>query len=245
MTDSANSQNKTEWQRRAPAAAVHVFTASGIVCALFATQATLAAAYEMAFFWLGVALFIDGIDGTFARRFRVWETLPRFSGEQLDHVIDYVTYVFVPTLMLLQAGYIQGPSGLVLASLICLSSLYHFSDTQSKADDNCFVGFPAIWNIVALYIFAMPMPPWMVTGLILSCVALTFVPLKWVHPMRVARLWPVTAIAVVAWAIAASLAIYSGFPATGWVQVTMIAVAIYGVALSVVWGRAKPDTDWT
>jgi phosphatidylcholine synthase len=245
MADREHSQVPKAWQQRAPAAAVHVFTACGIVCALLATQATLAAAYEMAFFWLGVALFIDGIDGTFARRFRVWETLPRFSGEQLDHVVDYVTYVFVPALMLLQASYIQGPSGLVLASLICLSSLYHFSDTQSKADDNCFVGFPAIWNIVALYIFALPMPSWMVTGLILACVALTFVPLKWVHPMRVKRLWPVTAIAVLAWTIAASVAIHRGFPATGWVQVTMIAVAIYGVALSLAWGRAKPDTDWT
>jgi phosphatidylcholine synthase len=243
MSDRSDRTSATDWRHILPAAAVHVFTACGIVCALLATQATLAAAYEMAFFWLGVAFFIDGIDGTFARRFQVWDRLPRFSGEQLDHVVDYVTYVFVPALMLLQAGYIQGPSGLVLASLICLSSLYHFSDTQSKADDNCFVGFPAVWNIVALYIFAVPMPSWAVTLLILTCVGLTFVPLKWVHPMRVQRLWPVTALAVIVWALAASISIYRGFPATGWSQTVMIAVAIYGVALSLAWGRALPETD--
>lgn len=229
------------WRRTAPAAAVHIFTACGIVCALLATQATLAAAYEMAFFWLGVALFIDGIDGTFARRVRVWERLPRFSGEQLDHVVDYVTYVFVPALMLLQAGFVQGPSGLVLASLICLSSLYHFSDTDSKTDDNCFVGFPAVWNIVALYIFAVPMPAWMVTCLILACVILTFVPLKWVHPVRVKRLWPVTAIATAAWSIAAAMSLAAGFPATGWAKAVMLLAAAYAVALSLAWGRASSN----
>jgi phosphatidylcholine synthase len=228
----------------APAAAVHIFTACGIVCALLATQAALAASYEMAFFWLGVALFIDGIDGTFARRARVTERLPRFSGEQLDHVVDYVTYVFVPTLMLLQAGYIQGPSGLALASLICLSSLYHFSDTESKSHDNCFVGFPAIWNIVALYIFAIPMASWLVTLLILTCVGLTFVPMKWVHPVRVKRLWPVTALATVAWSFAAGRAIYDGFPASGTARIVMLVVAAYGVALSLAWGRARTNHDW-
>jgi phosphatidylcholine synthase len=245
MSTDVDPITPSRWRQIVPAAAVHVFTASGIVCALLATQAALAGAFEMAFFWLAVAFFIDGIDGTFARRAKVWEALPRFSGEQLDHVVDYVTYVFVPTLMLLQAGYIKGPSGLVLGSMICLSSLYHFSDTQSKAEDNCFVGFPAIWNVVALYIFAMPMPSWLVTGLILACVGLTFVPLKWVHPMRVKRLWPVTSLAVLGWGIASSLVIYRGFPATGWTQVVMVVVALYGVALSLVWGRVKPDTDWT
>jgi phosphatidylcholine synthase len=232
------------WRQTSAAAAVHVFTACGIVCALLATQATLAAAYEMAFFWLGIALIIDGVDGTFARRVRVWERLPRFSGEQLDHVVDYVTYVFVPALMLLQAGYIQGPSGLILASLICLSSLYHFSDTQSKSDDNCFVGFPAIWNIVAFYIFAIPMPAWMVTGLIVLCVALTFVPWKWVHPMRVTRLWPLTAVATLAWAAAAAACLYSGFPAAGWVYAALVLVALYGTGLSLAWGRAPANDDW-
>ena len=54
-----------------------------------------------------------------------------------------MTYVFVPALALLQAGYLQGPFGVVLASLILMSSLFHFSDTESKTEDHCFVGFPA------------------------------------------------------------------------------------------------------
>ena len=186
------------------AAAVHVFTALGVVCALLATRATLANSFEQAFFWLGIAFFIDGIDGTFARHARVSERLPRFSGETLDLVVDYVTYVFVPALMLLQAGFLDGAWGIVLASLICLSSLYHFSDNGSKSEDHCFVGFPAVWNVVAFYVFALGLRPAWAAGLILCCVVLTFVPTKWVHPMRVRALWPATALATLAWSAAAS-----------------------------------------
>ena len=86
------------------AASVHLFTALGAVCGLFAALAAFDGAWERMFIWLGVALVIDGIDGTFARMAHVEERLPRFSGERLDLVVDYVTYVFVPALALLRAG---------------------------------------------------------------------------------------------------------------------------------------------
>ena len=59
-----------------PAALVHLLTALGIVCALLATRATLAGAWEQVFIWLGLALVIDGIDGTFARMADVSGKLP-------------------------------------------------------------------------------------------------------------------------------------------------------------------------
>src|SRR5262249_12381739 len=149
---------RTAW----PAALVHVFTALGAVCALLAARAVLTGAWEQVFGWLGVALVIDGIDGTFARLADVQGKLPRFSGDRLDLVIDYVTYVFVPALDLLEAGFLgSGGWGVVLASLILVSSLFHFSDTENKTKDHCFVGFPAIWNIVAFYAFAFRMPVWL------------------------------------------------------------------------------------
>jgi phosphatidylcholine synthase len=219
-------------QQRWPAALVHLFTASGVVCALFATRALLSGRWEECFAWLGVALVVDGIDGTFARMARVTERLPRFSGERLDLTIDYVTYVFVPVLALLQAGYLPGAAGLTVASLILLSSLFHFSDTASKADDYSFVGFPAVWNVVAFYAFALRMPPWAVTGLSLACIVLTFVPMPWAHPIRTARLWPITLSAVLVWCAAATLAIWQGFPAGFWLQVALVATGIYGVGLA-------------
>ena len=194
-----------------PAALVHLFTALGAVCALFATRAVLAGAWEEVFAWLGLALIIDGIDGTFARMADVTVKLPRFSGEQLDLVIDYVTYVFVPALALLQAGYLQGPFGVLLASLILVSSLFHFSDTESKTEDHCFVGFPAVWNIVAFYVFAFQMPSWIVATLVLTCVVLTFVPMRWAHPLRTPLLWPVTLAAMGLWCVAACLTVCRAF----------------------------------
>jgi phosphatidylcholine synthase len=226
------------------AGAVHLFTALGIVCALFALRATLVGRFELAFFWLGVAFFIDGIDGTFARYFEVKKHLPRFSGETLDNVIDYTTYVFVPALMLLEAKFITGATGFLLASLICVSSLYHFSDNGSKSEDHCFVGFPAIWNIVAFYIFALGCNELAASALIVACVVLTFVPTKWVHPVRVKKLFPVNAAAMVVWSLAAAKTIHQGFPASVPIQVGLIAIAIYGIALSCAWGRAKLPLRW-
>ena len=221
---------------RAPwiAGLVHLFTALGVVCALMAALAVIDRAYERMFLWLGLAFFIDGIDGTFARAARVKEVLPRFSGEQLDLVDDYVTYVFVPVLAMLQAGFLPGTWGLVLAALALLSSLFHFSDLESKSEDLSFVGFPAVWNIVAFYVFAFAMAPLAAGLLVLACVALTFVPLRWVHPLRVKRLRGVTLALSVAWSLAALWTVLKGFPAGRVDGAVLIAVAVYGLLLTFV-----------
>jgi phosphatidylcholine synthase len=215
-----------------PAALVHLFTALGAVCGLLATRAVFAGAWEQAFAWLGVALVIDGIDGTFARMADVSTRLPRFSGERLDLVIDYVTYVFVPALALVQAGYLPGTPGVVLASLILLSSLFHFSDTESKTDDHCFVGFPAVWNIVAFYAFALQMPAWLCSALVLVCVVFTFVPMRWAHPLRTPLLFPVTLAAMTLWCLAAAVTIWQGFPAGGLAQAILLGTAAYALGVT-------------
>jgi phosphatidylcholine synthase len=222
-----------------PAALVHLFTALGIVCGLLATRAVLAGAWEQAFAWLGLALIVDGVDGTLARIAKVQRHLPRFSGDRLDLVIDYVTYVFVPVLALLQAGFLSGGFGLLLASLILLSSLFHFADTQSKAEDHSFVGFPAIWNAVAFYVFVFALSQAATAAVVLACVVLTFVPLKWAHPMRTPLLWPVTVLLMLLWLLAALLTLWSGFPAGAWAKGVLLLAAAYAVGLTVYAGRAR------
>ena len=217
---------------RLAAAGVHVFTGLGAVCGLFAALAAFDGAWERMFAWLGLALVIDGIDGSFARLTRVEERLPRFSGERLDLVVDYVTYVFVPALALVRAGYIDGPAGLALAAAILLSSLFHFSDLASKADDYSFVGFPAIWNIVAFYVFAFAMPQWAAYAVIGACVVLTFVPMRWVQPLRVTRLRWLTLAVTLGWAVAAVATVAAGFPAAGWSRLMLAAAAVYLVGLT-------------
>ena len=90
-----------------PAGLVHLLTACGALCGFFALMAVWAGTWEAVFAWLGLALFIDGIDGIFARMAGVSARLPRFSGERLDIVVDYLTYVFVPAFSLLQAGFLS------------------------------------------------------------------------------------------------------------------------------------------
>lgn len=217
---------------------VHVLTASGILCALFATFAVQEGRYTAVFAWLALAFFIDGIDGTFARMVDVKRRLPRFSGDKLDQVVDYVTYVFVPVLALLNSKTLSGSWGVLLASGILMSSLYHFCDAANKSDDNCFVGFPAIWNIVAFYLFAVPVPVWVGSALILLCIALTFVPLRWLHPVRVQRLMGVNVVATVVWSIAAAATLWNGFPAPAWAAWVLGLVGFYGIWLTLTWPLA-------
>jgi phosphatidylcholine synthase len=221
------------------AALVHVFTALGAVCALLALSAVIAGAWEQAFAWLGLALVIDGVDGTLARAIDVDKRLPRFSGERLDLVVDYLTYVFVPALALVQAGYLQGPGGLLLASLMLLSSLFHFVDTENKTADFCFVGFPAVWNIIAFYIFAFDLAGWLAALLILGCVALTFVPLQWPHPMRSPRLWRLTLAVTGLWAAAAAATVWRGFPADVALKTILALTAAYAIGLALARGRVR------
>lgn len=222
------------------AAAVHVFTASGALCGWLAALAMIDHAWERGFAWLGAAFLIDGIDGTFARMARVKERLPRFSGETLDLVVDYVTYVFVPVLALHGAGLLQGPVGLILEAGILLSSLFHFSDTASKDRDNHFVGFPAVWNVVAFYLFAFAVSPGLAAGVVLVAIVLTFVPLSWVHPLRVVEWRATTIVATLAWSAAAFSTVVKGFPVGPAEAAVLIAVAAYGVGLSLWWRfRAK------
>ena len=128
---------------------------------------------------------------------------------------------------------------LVLAGLILVSSLFHFSDTQSKADDYSFVGFPAIWNLVAFYVFAFGLSPPATALLVTACVLLTFVPLKWVHPLRTSTLRPVTAVAVALGALAGAHILWSGFPAGPWAQAALLLAAGYGLGLTVYAGGAR------
>lgn len=229
--------SRYRWSTKLEAGLVHVFTGLGIVCGLFALREGVAGRVEQAFMWLGIAFFIDGVDGYFARRVKVWDVLPRFSGETLDLVIDYVTYVFIPAILLLEAKVLTGVWGHVVAGLICLSSLYHFCDEGSKSEDNCFVGFPAVWNIVAFYIFAFQPPTAWTYAILLFCVAMTFVRFKWVHPMRVLALRGVTLAATMAWGFAAFWAVWKGFPANGYAKAVLLLVAIYAIALSIYFGR--------
>ena len=129
---------------------------------------------------------------------------------------------------------------LPLAAIIMLVSLYHFSDTESKTADGYFVGFPAIWNVVVLYCFVLGFSPAVSASIIAICAVFTFIPLYWLHPLRVRRLRLVTFAVVSAWGAAAASAILHGFPGTQVEQVIFVVAAIYVIAIGLA-ARAGGD----
>jgi phosphatidylserine synthase len=90
--------------RRAAAFSVHVFTALGAGVALLALLEAVREHWTAMFWWLGVALFIDALDGPLARRLDVVRLQPDWSGDVLDLVVDFVTYVFVPAYAITESG---------------------------------------------------------------------------------------------------------------------------------------------
>jgi len=212
---------------RLGAASVHLLTASGAVLALLAFRAVHDGDWQMMFVWLGAALVIDAVDGPLARRLAVKTVLPRFSGERLDLIVDYLTYVAVPAFALTEAQLLPEEARLPAAAAILLSSLFHVADLRSKTEEGYFVGFPAIWNIVLLYLFALAPKPYVSLAIVVIFVLVTFVPILSVHPFRVARLRPLTCLVTALWAGAAAVAIANPFPSPLWVQALLILTAIY------------------
>lgn len=220
--------------RRLLAGSIHVLTASGAVLALFALRAAHGGNWHEMFMWLGLALFVDAIDGPLARRADVKGVLPRFSGERLDLIVDYLTYVAIPAFVLTEAALLPEWSRIPAAIAILLSGLFHVCDVESKTEEGYFVGFPAIWNVVLLYLFVLGLPPIGALVLVAGCVLLTFVPILCVHPFRVVRLRVLTAIVVAVWGGVAIAALAQPFPSDPWIKAVLLGCAAYltGLGLS-------------
>jgi phosphatidylcholine synthase len=155
------------------------------VLALLALAAVESGRAREALVWLLAALVIDGVDGTLARHARVSERLPRIDGPALDLVVDYLTYVFVPAWFLWRLGAFPPPVALPLTALILLSALYTFARRDMKTSDGYFRGFPALWNVVALYLYVAAPPPWLAAAVAIVLIVMTFAPVHVVHPFRV------------------------------------------------------------
>ena len=192
---------------RARAWAVHLFTASGAVAGLLALEAAFRSDFPASVLWMLVALSIDGIDGSLARRARVSEVLPRIDGRRLDDIVDYLNYVIVPVVFLGRCGAIES---LWVAAAPILASAYGFSQTDAKTEDHFFVGFPSYWNVVAIYVWWFEFETTTTTILLLALSVAVFVPLKYVHPSLMRSLWWTTNTGAALWV--AVVAIGVGFP---------------------------------
>jgi phosphatidylcholine synthase len=177
------------FSRQTAALAVHLLTALGTAIGFGALVAAVQGEFTAVFALLGLALVIDGLDGSLARIVGVKEALPRFSGDTLDLVVDYLNYVFVPAFALASSALLPAALAFPAAIAMLLSSALYFADTRMKTDDGYFRGFPAIWNIVVFYLFLAQPAPIIAAGIVALLVVLTFVPVYFPHPIRAGR-WP-------------------------------------------------------
>jgi phosphatidylcholine synthase len=164
---------------RALAWAVHGLTASGAAVGLAALLETARGRPRAALLWMLVALVIDSVDGTLARRAEVERVVPRIDGRRLDDIVDYLNYVIVPVFFLAWLGRIEP---LALAAAPILASAYGFAQTEAKTDDGYFLGFPSYWNVVALYVFLLDVSAGVTSAWLAALAIGVFVPLKYLYP---------------------------------------------------------------
>ena len=198
---------------------VHIFTASGLLAGFMAILAINAKDWQAAMLWLLLCQFIDGIDGTFARLFRVKEVLPEMDGKTIDYVIIY------------QADLLEEPWRLSSTFLILLVSAIYYGKDGMVSEDNYFVGFPVMWNAVVFFlVFVYDLSPHWNALVILFFAILHFVPIKFVYPSRGRRYrWLTLVITAISLVLAILLLLL--YPERPWYMVLAITVALfyYGV----------------
>lgn len=167
------------------AAFVHFLTAFGLIPILLSVEALWRGDAYATLLWLAVAVLIDGLDGPLARRFEVDKYWPDIDGAILDHIIDYLSYCFIPALMVLRFELLPVGWEMAGAILISVASLYTFANKRTKTDENDFRGFPALWNLVVFYMLITQSTQETNLLVVIILSALIFAPIRVLHPVRV------------------------------------------------------------
>jgi phosphatidylcholine synthase len=168
---------------------VHGYTALGLVAAAIIAVLIVEGgpgAFRWAFILMALATIVDSTDGTLARKVRIKEVVPGFDGRRLDDIIDFLTYTFLPILLIRQAHLVpDGQEAWLIVPLV--ASIYGFCQVKVKTDDGYFLGFPSLWNVVAFYLYVLPLDSWSCLVVVVALALLTFVPSKYLYPSQPGR----------------------------------------------------------
>jgi phosphatidylcholine synthase len=229
----------------------HLYTATGAVIALLATAITFAHNFRAAFLYLIAAIFVDATDGVLARALRVKERLPNYDGARLDDIVDYLTYVFVPVLIVWQAALV--PVAFPVCAAMLIASAYGFGQANAKVavdtpegvspPDHFFTGFPSYWNIVVVYLYVMQLAPIVNAVVLLVLALLVFVPIRYVYPSRTTTWKTPTLVLGTMWAALFTWMVWR-LPATDgpWLALSLV-FPVYYIALSL-WLHAKTASTY-
>lgn len=220
------------WKQRVLAWSVHVFTATGAIWGLLSILAIQQGQYRLLLLWVVLAMIVDGYDGMLARRFQTKECAPEIDGGLLDNIIDYLNFTVIGALLVIQAQLVPAPLILPTAGLIALTSALQFSQAEAKTDPRSheyyFKGFPSYWNFLAIYLVMLGWNPWVNLLVIVVCVIMQFVPIKFIYPSRTKFYYGLNQGIVSAWVVSglAMILTYPEIPA--WlIAVNLVFVGLY------------------
>jgi phosphatidylcholine synthase len=230
---------------RARAYAVHLLTASGIIAAFFAVAELFDHTPDerIVFVWLVVAVLIDAADGPLARAWDVKRFAPDISGRTMDDIIDYLTFTFIPLLLVWRMGWVPFAPGLLGAVWIVpalLASLLGFANVGAKDEAaGYFRGFPSYWNIAAFYaglaFYGFGETGQWVNGVVLlALAALTVSPVRFLYPNLAPPPWKLPVmLGAAAWlaVLLGMLLVYRSVP--GWVVAVSFIYPVFYAALSI------------
>ncbi len=210
---------------------VHIFTATGGALALLALILATGGQWAAMFLCLGAALVVDGADGPMARAFDVQNVLPRWSGETLDLVVDFTTYVFVPAYAIAASGLLPQVLAIPAGIVVVITGALYFADREMKTKDKYFRGFPATWNLAAFYLYLLEPPEWIAAIGVVVLAALSFAPIRFLHPLRVQHWRPFNIALLAAWALLAFVAVVQNLEPGLYVTLPLCAIAVYFFAV--------------
>jgi len=212
---------------------VHMYTACGAVLAFVVAWAVVHGYDRVTLGAMFAATIVDGTDGMLARRVGVKQKLPDVDGGRIDDIVDYITFVFLPMLLLEAAGGLYW-TGLPVVAVVLLSSMYGFVAPDAKTADAYFTGFPSYWNIVVLYLLLFHVPPRWNAIILLVLSGLIFVRICYVYPSRTPTLRPLTLALSAVWTvqIGAILVLWPSPPR--WLSIGSPAFPVYYTVLSLV-----------
>ncbi len=186
--------------------AVHGLTLTGVIWAAAALVALMQGDPKLMWLFLGISLVVDAIDGPLARKMQVSVYTPQFDGAILDIIIDYLTWSFIPGLFFFLGGMGGGVKTSFLGFVvIAVSSMFCYANVRMKTAENYFMGFPAAWNVVVIYLWLLMLPVWVNWLVVILFALLTVAPLTFVHPFRVRRMRVYTVTATALWLVATGL----------------------------------------
>ena len=213
---------------------VHAYTATGAILAFIAAWAVVHGSDRLALGALFVATIVDGTDGMLARWARVKEVLPEVDGARIDDIVDYMSFVLVPMLILEGAGGLYALHTFPVIAVVLLSSMYGFVAPDAKSSDHFFTGFPSYWNIVVLYLLLFKVPPGVNAVILLVLSGLVFVRIGYVYPSRTTTLMELTLTLGAVWTLLIGAIIWMWPAPPRWMAIASLGFPVYYLVLSLV-----------